>query len=78
MPSVLAQLTITPRAASVKVGGRIHVQYTRSSADGDDGAVGAVDDVFIRRARINVGDVFNARVAPDFGDGEAKVAFADI
>ena len=79
---LLAQLTITPRAAALSVGGRIHVQYTRSSADGDDGTAAAVDDVFIRRARINVdikvGDVFDARVAPDFGGGGARVALADI
>ena len=79
---LLAQLTIVPRAAALTVGGRLHVQYTRSSAGGDDGADGAVDDVFIRRARINVdikvGDRFDARVAPDFGGGGASVALADV
>ena len=79
---LFAQLTVNPRAAVLTVGGRIHVQYSRSSADGGDGEVDAVDDVFIRRARVNldikVGDVFEARVAPDFGGGSAKVALADV
>ena len=63
---LLAQLTITPAAAALAVGGRINVQYMRSSADGDNGAADAVDGVLIRRARISVdikvGDVFDARV----------------
>ena len=75
---LFAQLTITPRAAALTVGGRIHVQYTRSSADGDDGTADAVDDVFIRRARatidIKIGDVFDARV----GGGGAKFALTDV
>lgn len=78
---LLAQLTINPRAVSLAVGGRIHVQYALSSVDGDNGTAAAVDDVFIRRARINVdikvGDVFDARVEPDFSGGDARVALAD-
>jgi len=78
---LLAQLTITPGAAALTVGGRVNVQYMRSSADGDNGAADAVDDVLIRRARISVdikvGDVFDARVAPGFSGGEA-VKLADV
>ena len=75
---VRGQLQITARAASISVGGRLHVQYSRSSADG---GVDAVDDVLIRRARINldlrIGDVLDARVVPDFGGGGTGAGLAD-
>ena len=38
---LLAQLTITPGAAALTVGGRINVQYMRLSAGGDNGAADA-------------------------------------
>jgi hypothetical protein len=83
LPSALsAQLQITARAANISVGGLLHTQYSVSSVDGSDaGTTDAIDDVFIRRARINldlrIGDV-DARVEPDWGGGGSGVGLADM
>ena len=76
-----AQVQITAGAADIGVGGRFHVQYTRSSVDGEDGGPDVPDDVFMRRARIQLNlrmsDAFDARVEPDFGGGGVGVGLAD-
>lgn len=79
---LLAQLPITARGSDIAVSGRLHIQYARSSADGDGGGTDAVDDVLVRRARITldikVGDALDARIEPDFGGGGGGVGLADI
>jgi hypothetical protein len=77
-----AQLTITARAASISVGGLFHTQYSVSSVDGTTaGTTDAVDDVFVRRARIlldlKIG-AMDARIEPDFGGGGAGAGLADL
>jgi hypothetical protein len=72
-PSLSAQLTITARAASIAVGGHVHIQHSVSSVDGTTaGTTDAVDDIFVRRAviqlNLRIGDV-DAQVDPDFGSG---------
>lgn len=65
------QVEIGARAARITVGGRLHTQIATSSVDG------AVDDIFVRRARLNVdvavGDFLSARVMPDFAGGGATL-----
>ena len=79
---VFAQLQITARAASLSVGGLFQTQYSVSSADGDGGAANAVDDFFVRRARIlidlKVGTALDGRIEPDFGGGGVGVGLADL
>ena len=48
-----AQMEISARAATLRVGGRLHWQYQASSVRSAD------NDFFIRRARINVDLTFN-------------------
>jgi hypothetical protein len=72
-PGLSAQLTITARAASITVGGHVQIQHSVSSVDGTSpGTTDAVDDIFVRRAVIQLslrmGDV-DAQVDPDFGSG---------
>lgn len=78
----LAQLQITARAANISVGGLFQTQYSASSLDGDGGTANAVDDFFVRRARIlldlRVGTALDARIEPDFGGGGAGVGLADM
>jgi hypothetical protein len=66
VPGVAAQSEIAAGAANVTVGGRIHIQHSRSS-------VKAVDDVFLRRARIRLNldmtEVFDARIETGFAGG---------
>lgn len=66
-----AQTTITSRAATLTIGGRLHTQYQGSSVDG------AVNDFFIRRARIvadaTFNDFFVGRVQTDFAGGGATL-----
>lgn len=66
-----AQVTVEGRASTLTVGGRVHVQYSRSSVDGG-GGLDAVDDLFFRRARLEV----DARVS-DLVDGTLEAEFAD-
>ena len=76
-----AQLRVSAGAADITFGGRLHLQYSASSVDGEDGGPDAIDDVFVRRARLQVnlrmGDLFDARVEPDFGGGGVGVGLAD-
>lgn len=66
-PAVLeAQNTISSRAAPLRIGGRLHTQYQGSSVDG------AVNDFFIRRARLVADATFN-----DFVDGRVQTDFAE-
>lgn len=78
--TVSAQFTVTAGAADVEIGGRVHVQYSKSSIDGDSGGPDPVDDVFLRRARIRIdlsmGDALDARIEPDFAGGGAALADA--
>jgi hypothetical protein len=82
LPNALsAQVQISAGAASITVGGRLHLQYSRSSVDGEGGGPDAIDDLFVRRARIQLNlrmsDAFDARVEPDFGGGGVGVGLAD-
>ena len=79
--SLSAQLTVSARAADISVGGLFQTQYTISSVDGSGGGADAVDDVFIRRARINLDlrvGALDARIEPDFGGRGAGVGLADL
>jgi hypothetical protein len=73
-----AQLTVSGRGASLRIGGRLHSQYAMSSVDG------ATDDFFIRRARIiadlTINDFLTGRVQTDFAGGTAtlKDAYASL
>ena len=66
VPGVAAQSEIAAGAADVTVGGRIHIQHSHSSAE-------AVDDVFLRRARIrldlDMAEAFDARIEAGFAGG---------
>lgn len=77
VPTALeAQTTISSRAATLQIGGRLHTQYQGSSVDG------AVNDFFIRRARLIVDGTFNdffvGRVQTDFAGGGATLLDAYI
>jgi hypothetical protein len=72
-PRLSAQLTVTARAANLTVGGHVQVQHSISSVDGTTpGTTDAIDDIFVRRAviqlNLRIGDV-DAQVDPDFGSG---------
>jgi hypothetical protein len=71
-----AQLTLTPRGATIRIGGRMHVQYAQSSVDSYN------DQFFFRRARveadITVNDFFDARLQPEFGGFEAVLKDAYV
>ncbi len=71
-----AQNTVTPRAASVRIGGRMNVQYATSSAGPYQ------DHFFFRRARleadITVNDFLTARLQPEFGGFEAELRDAYV
>ena len=71
-----AQLSVAGRAAELTIGGRLHTQYQGSSVDG------AVNDFFIRRARIIVdgsfNDFFMARVQTEFAGGGASLVDAYV
>ena len=68
------QVEIRARAATVTIGGRLHVQAITSSAGAPS------PDVLLRRARVSVGievtDFFEARLQPDFAD-DGEVALQD-
>lgn len=69
--SVSAQFSVTGRGASLRIGGRLHTQYSVSSIDA------ATNDFFIRRARLivdlTVNDFLSGRVQPDFAGGGAAL-----
>ena len=71
--TALGQTEIQARAATITIGGRLHVQSTTSTAEATS------PDFFLRRARVFVGieitDFFEARLLPDFAGG--KVALQD-
>lgn len=70
-PALEAQTEITARGADIRIGGRLHGQFTTSSVDG------ANSQFAFRRARLNidvsVGDFWSARVQPDFVGGTATL-----
>lgn len=67
---------ISARSANIRIGGRLHAQYSASSVSS------AVNDFFLRRARliadISVSDFFSARVQPDFVGGKAELQDAYV
>lgn len=71
-----AQTTISSRAATLTLGGRLHTQYQGSSVDG------AVSDFFIRRARLIADATFDGffvgRVQADFAGGGATLLDAYV
>jgi hypothetical protein len=71
-----AQTTISSRAATLTLGGRLHTQYQGSSVDG------AVNDFFIRRARLiadaSFNDFFVGRLQTDFSGGAAALLDAYV
>lgn len=77
VPTTLeAQTTISSRAATLQIGGRLHTQYRSSSVDAAD------SDFFIRRARVIVDGTFNdffvGRVQTDFAGGGATLLDAYV
>jgi hypothetical protein len=66
-----AQLQVSGRGATLRIGGRLHSQYTVSSIDA------ATNDFFFRRARLivdlTVNDFLSGRVQPDFAGGGAAL-----
>lgn len=75
-PALSAQNTITPRDASLRIGGRLHTQYASSSVGGYN------DGFFLRRARVVFDATFNdfvtARVQPEFAGGSVGLADAYV
>lgn len=73
---VAAQATISSRAASIRLGGRLHTQYATSSVESYN------DQFFFRRARltadVTVSDFFDARVQPEFAGGSAELKDAYV
>ena len=71
-----AQATISARAASIRIGGRMHTQYATSSVDSFN------PEFFFRRARliadITVNDFFDARIQPEFAGGTAELKDAYV
>lgn len=68
--SASAQITVSPRMASIRLGGRLHAQYASSSVVANE------SQFFFRRARLTadiaVNDFFDARISPEFvGSGAA-------
>lgn len=70
-----AQFEVSGRAATLRVGGRLHARYAASSVDG-------LNDFFIRRARIivdlTVDDFLEGRLQPGFGGGVATIQDAYV
>lgn len=74
--SALAQLEVTGRGASIRIGGLVQPQYALSSIDGAD------DDFQIRRARLraeaSVNDFISGRVVTEFGGGTGRILDAYV
>ncbi len=70
-PAALAQQPVRARASSLRLGGRVQVQYARSSVDA------AVADAFLRRAWVEMDgrfdDALTGRLWVDFGGGSVAV-----
>lgn len=66
-----AQLEVSGRAASLRIGGRAHFQHSASSL------ASAENDFFLRRIRftadITVNDFVSARIQPDFAGGKTAL-----
>jgi hypothetical protein len=75
-PSQASAQEISARDASIRIGGRLHSQYSASSVEA------AESDFFFRRVRliadISVTDFFSARVQPDFAGGETQLQDAYV
>jgi Phosphate-selective porin O and P len=73
---VTAQTEISARGAKIRIGGRLHSQYTASSV------TDAENDFFFRRVRIiadiTVNDFVSARVQPDFSGGKTALQDAYV
>lgn len=71
-----AQDDVSGRAADIRIGGRLHTQYSTSSVDG------TVADFFFRRARftfdMDLTDRISGRIQPEFAGGSAEVRDAWI
>lgn len=71
-----AQITVSGRAASIRVGGLGQGQYTVSSIDA------ANNDFYVRRARLRmdatVSDFLRGRVVTEFGGGNGRILDADL
>lgn len=71
-----AQTTISARAATITLGGRLHTQYQASSVAAGE------NDFFIRRARLNAdlvfNDFFSGKVLTDFAGGTATLLDAYV
>lgn len=65
------EIEILPRAATVTLGGRLHVQAQGSTVEG------SVADLFIRRARlrldVRISDFLDGRLNPEFSGGTATL-----
>jgi hypothetical protein len=76
MPA-LGQTQIQARAATITVGGRLHVQSVTSSA-----AEASALDSFVRRARVffgvEISDFFEARLLPDFSGSNIELQDAYV
>ncbi len=71
-----AQAAISPRSASIRIGGRMHTQFASSSVESYN------SQFFFRRARIEaditVNDFFEARLQPEFGGFAAELKDAYV
>ncbi len=77
VPSIQASAQeISARDASIRLGGRMHAQYSASSVSE------AENDFFFRRVRliadISVTDFFSARIQPDFAGGQTQLQDAYV
>ena len=77
LPSAQASAQeISARSADIRLGGRMHTQYSASSV-GE-----AENDFFFRRVRlildVDVTDFFTARIQPDFAGGETQLQDAYV
>ncbi|MGD2044614.1 MAG: porin [Gemmatimonadota bacterium] len=74
--SARAQLEVTGRGASVRIGGLVQPQYSMSSVDGAD------NDFMLRRARLRadatVNDFLGGRVLTEFGGGGGRILDAYV
>ncbi|MDT8341777.1 MAG: porin [Longimicrobiales bacterium] len=71
-----AQVDISARGASIRLGGRLHAQYQGSSAEGSE------SEFFLRRARLTadvvINDFLSGRVQPEFSGGSAHLTDAYV
>ena len=75
-PSGIYGQDISARSANVRVGGRMHAQYSASSVSS------STNDFFFRRVRlildVTVSDLFSARLQPDFAGGKTALQDAYV